>query len=399
MQDRKPTVSAALLSASGLSKATLGDEIAVLEDVAPAGLKKPGDGTPVEVRGVVAPKPGNTITDSDVKRAQESWATAIKGISKVYADGGDYKGAAAYCAGELYGYGKSNVLFKPTKAAQYPFRPTGEEAMSYFVGGQNQDGGYDEDAGFAINGGRGWTDVKFSNHQIDKNGDTAIAMGSYVFTDATSGDKVAVEYTFGYKKNDDGKMRIFLHHSSVPYATKPAAITEEEVVEAQRAWAGAIIFISKVYAAKGDYKAAAGQAAGELYGYGNTNVLFKPTKAAEFPFRPTGAEAMSYFVGGGAVDGGYDEDAGFAINGGNGWKNVVFTNHQIDLNSEVAIAMGSYVFTDASSNKDVTVEYTFGYKRCSDGKVRIFLHHSSVPYAAPKVGLIKRILRKIKKIR
>ena len=68
--------------------------------------------------------------------------------------------------------------------------------------------------------------------------------------------------------------------------------------------------------------------------------------------------------------------------GGKGWKNVVFTNHQIDLHSEVAIAMGSYDFTDASSGDVVTVEYTFGYKRCADGKPRICLHHSSVPYSA-----------------
>ena len=54
-----------------------------------------------------------------------------------------------------------------------------------------------EDAGFAINGGRGWKDVTFRNHQIDLNGPTAQAMGDYVFTDATSGDKVRVEYTFG----------------------------------------------------------------------------------------------------------------------------------------------------------------------------------------------------------
>ena len=31
-------------------------------------------------------------------------------------------------------------------------------------------------------------------------------------------DSVAkVEYTFGYKRNDDGKIRIYLHHSSLPY--------------------------------------------------------------------------------------------------------------------------------------------------------------------------------------
>ena len=90
--------------------------------------------------------------------------------------------------------------------------------MSYFVGNNAVEGGYAEDAGFAINGGKGWKDVVFTNHGIELIGPSAIAMGSYVFTCATTGDKSKVEYTFGYKRNDDGKPRIFLHHSSVPYA-------------------------------------------------------------------------------------------------------------------------------------------------------------------------------------
>ena len=49
---------------------------------------------------------------------------------------------------------------------------------------------------------------------------------------------------------------------------------------------------------------------------------------------------------------------------------------------QLAIAMGNYVFTCATTNKEVKVEYTFGYKRNEDGKARIFLHHSSVPYKA-----------------
>lgn len=162
----------------------------------------------------------------------------------------------------------------------------------------------------------------------------------------------------------------------------PDHISEAEVLELQSNWGNAIKTISQTFLDKGDYIGAAGEAAAELYGYGHTNVLFKPTKAADHPFRPTGEEAMSYFVGGAAVDGGYDEDAGFAINGGKGWKEVVFTNHQIDLNGPVAIAMGQYVFTCATSGDDVKVEYTFGYKRNDDGKARIFLHHSSVPYQA-----------------
>jgi len=160
------------------------------------------------------------------------------------------------------------------------------------------------------------------------------------------------------------------------------AITEQDVLDRQAAWTNAITTISKEYKAKGDYVKTASDAAGELYGYGHSQVLFKPTKAAKHPFRPTGGEAMSYFVGASAVEDGYDEDSGFAINGGKGWSNVEFKNHAIDLNGPVAIAMGLYEFTCATSGEKTNVEYTFGYKSCDDGKLRIFLHHSSVPYSA-----------------
>ena len=163
-------------------------------------------------------------------------------------------------------------------------------------------------------------------------------------------------------------------------------MTEAEVLELQEKWGGAIKTISKTYLEKGDYVGAAGNAAAELYGYGHGSVLFKPTKAAEFPFRPSGGEAMSYFVGGSAVEDGYAEDAGFAINGGKGWKEVAFTNHGIELLGTAAIAMGTYIFTCATTGDKARVEYTFGYRRNDDGKARIFLHHSSVPYAADKAA-------------
>ena len=157
-----------------------------------------------------------------------------------------------------------------------------------------------------------------------------------------SGDEVRVEYTFGYRKNDDGKCRIFLHHSSVPYAAAVApapaaetveAISMEEVEAAQKLWADSIAAISKVHADGGDYVAAAGEAAGMLYGYGKSDVLFKPTKATKHPFRPTAEDAMSYFVGAEAMKNKKfkGEDAGFAINGGKGWKSVEFRNHQIEV--------------------------------------------------------------------
>ena len=332
-----------------------------------------------------SPQPA-PVTEAEVLEAQALWANQIAAISKVYADKGDYVAAAGEAAGMLYGYGKCDVLFKPTKSTKNPFRPTGEDAMSYFVGSEamknNKFKG--EDAGFAINGGKGWSNVEFKNHKVDLNGPTAQAMGDYTFTDATSGDKVNVYYTFGYKRNADGKVRICLHHSSVPYSAQPAPVTEAEVLAAQKLWAEQIAVISKVYADKGDYVAAAGDAAGQLYGYGNCDVLFKPTKSTDNPFRPTGESAMSYFVGSEAMnDDKYaGEDAGFAINGGRGWKAVEFNNHKIDLNGPTAQAMGDYTFTDATSGEKVNVYYTFGYKRNADGNVRIYLHHSSVPYVA-----------------
>lgn len=43
--------------------------------------------------------------------------------------------------------------------------------------------------------------------------------------------------------------------------------------------------------------------------------------------------------------------------------------------------MGNYYFTDANTNKEIKVEYTFGYIKDKDGNLKINLHHSSLPYA------------------
>lgn len=161
------------------------------------------------------------ITEAEVLEHQKNWGNAILTISKTYKEKGDYLKAAEVAAAELYGYGFSKVLFKPTKAAVNPFRPKGPGALSYFVGGTTvglSKGGYAEDHGFAHNGGKGWSAVRFDNHGITLEGNTAYAMGHYYFTCATSGKVSKVEYSFGYKRvGGDGKIRVFLHHSSVPY--------------------------------------------------------------------------------------------------------------------------------------------------------------------------------------
>merc|ERR1719183_1062829 len=176
----------------------------------------------------------------------------------------------------------------------------------------------------------------------------------------------------------------YLSRNKAAATSSVKPVTQAEVKAAQKLWADSIVSISKVMADDGDFIAAAGEAAGKLYGYGHGSVLFKPTKATNNPFRPTASEAMSYFVGADAMRNNAfkGEDAGFAINGGKGWKSVTFKNHQIELYGDVAHSMGEYWFVDATTGDKVRVEYTFCYKRCDDGKVRICLHHSSVPYAA-----------------
>jgi hypothetical protein len=148
------------------------------------------------------------ITEAEVAQAQQTWADGIVAIGKAFTDGGDYKALATDHLKSLYGYSLGKVLFKPTKTSEQQFRMTEPDAMSYFVGGHIA-----EDKGFAI---QPWTAVRFENEGTVINGDTAIAMGNYFFTDGNSGDVVKVEYTFGYVKVD-GKLIINLHHSSVPF--------------------------------------------------------------------------------------------------------------------------------------------------------------------------------------
>lgn len=152
---------------------------------------------------------GDGITKDKVIAAQNEWGTGIVEIAKAHAAGGDFTERATDHINSLYAYGATPVMFKPTLAAEDQFRETFEEALSYFVGTEGT-----EDSGFAI---KGWTNVRWENNGIYTSGDTAMAMGNYYFTDP-DGKEVAVEYTFGYVTDENGDLKINLHHSSLPYA-------------------------------------------------------------------------------------------------------------------------------------------------------------------------------------
>ena len=146
---------------------------------------------------------------ADVEGAQKAWGEGIVAIANAHKNDGDYVSIASNHINTLYAYQMGPVLFKPTLAAIDQFRPTFDTALSYFVASNNA---CPEDKGFAI---KGWTNVRFENSEVIIDGGTALAMGNYYFTDP-QGAEVKVEYTFGYIKDDQGTLRIQLHHSSMP---------------------------------------------------------------------------------------------------------------------------------------------------------------------------------------
>ena len=148
------------------------------------------------------------ISEQTVIDAQKTWGDGIVAIAKVHADGGDYTARATEHINDLYAYGETNVMFKPTMAAEDQFRETFDEALSYFIG---RDG--TEDKGFAISG---WTNVRWESNGIYTSDTSAMAMGNYYFT-GPDGSETKVEYTFGYVLVD-GDLKINLHHSSLPFS-------------------------------------------------------------------------------------------------------------------------------------------------------------------------------------
>lgn len=163
------------------------------------------------------------ITEKEVVEAQKAWGDAIVSMGRAYQNGEDYKTLALSTVDRLYDYDAGRVLFKPTKASEKQFRLTKEEALSYFVTGI-----IPEDHGFAL---QPWTKVRFENSGIIINGDSAMAMGNYYFTDARTGKDVKVEFTFGYHKDETGGLRIHLHHSSFPYTSTRESFPTPEPIQ------------------------------------------------------------------------------------------------------------------------------------------------------------------------
>ena len=154
------------------------------------------------------------ITEAEVLAAQKAWGDALIKISDDFASGGLVKAKATASAvlDAAYGYNMGPVLFKPTlSSSPQTFRTTKEGALSYFVGGDSK---FPKDTGFALGG---WKKVDIDNAAMHINGDVANTMGNVTMTDK-NGKVTVVDKTWTFKKDDMGKVRIVLHHSSLPFA-------------------------------------------------------------------------------------------------------------------------------------------------------------------------------------
>ncbi len=156
------------------------------------------------------------ITHAEVEAAQQAWGNALVAISTEYDNNGKVAATriAERAIDTAYGYNMGPVLFKPTlAAAPTTFRTTREGALSYFVGGNSK---YPGDSGFAL---KHWRGYKIDNAAILITGNSAISMGNVMLTDS-KGNVTVVDKTFGYVRDGEGKLRIVLHHSSLPFRAK-----------------------------------------------------------------------------------------------------------------------------------------------------------------------------------
>lgn len=156
------------------------------------------------------------ITYDEVNAAQQAWCDALVKIGKLKESGEDYKAFANQVLSEAYNYDSGKVFFKPTLAyGEQTFRNTKEGALAYFVGGNPN---YPDDKGFAL---KPWVKARYDNtgsknEGIQIYGPIAITMGNVWVTDK-EGNEVMVDKTWVFKKGKDGKLRIIVHKSSLPY--------------------------------------------------------------------------------------------------------------------------------------------------------------------------------------
>lgn len=153
------------------------------------------------------------ITEAEMTAARDIWGAGLVAISKADKESGidAARDTAKKFLTEVYGFDLGPVLFKPTLASgDQTFRPTFEGALAYYIG---EEPAYPNDQGF---GRLGWVKWEHTTATSFIDGDIALWAGGFKLFNA-EGAMTQVDKSFGYKKDEDGVLRIVLHHSSLPY--------------------------------------------------------------------------------------------------------------------------------------------------------------------------------------
>lgn len=157
-----------------------------------------------------------TLTVEEVNAAQQGWVDALVEIGRKYEAGEDYRAFAEQVLTDAYDFDDGRVFFKPTLTmTDQTFRKTKKGALAYFVGG---DPDYPNDNGFAL---KPWVEARYDNtergaEEVMVYGNIGIAMGNVYFKDK-DGNEIYVDKTFVFRKTDDGKVRLIVHKSALPF--------------------------------------------------------------------------------------------------------------------------------------------------------------------------------------
>jgi hypothetical protein len=150
---------------------------------------------------------GSVVTSAELNKATSDWCAGLVAIGAA----SDPAREADRVLNELYGYESTGVLFKPTlTTGEQTFRNTRAGAKAYFVGG---DSAFPGDKGFAL---KPWKTARYEAKKNVLRGDVAMTQGN-LFLTAADGTEVMVDKTWVFVKGKDGKLRLAVHHSSLPY--------------------------------------------------------------------------------------------------------------------------------------------------------------------------------------
>ncbi len=155
-------------------------------------------------------------------------------------------------------------------------------------------------------------------------------------------------------------------------------ISEIEISKARQAWGEWLINTSSTFENEGIDKAKilANATLDKLYGFEFGPILFKPTlSGGNQTFRIDKEGTLSYFIGHNPK---YPSDSGFALKS---WRECKSETSSLFVENNIAMWMGRVLLTN-QNGEIVKVDKSWGYKRSSNGSLKIVLHHSSLPYEA-----------------